>query len=200
MTATTAGALCATSGCGSPGTYLDTTVQQRAAWIEVRTAPGQPGRWYCTTACAAAALHPDAAGSLVLRWNGSADIPGPDDPAGTGCQVNLVTAGGGPAVLVLDYEQRHALASLLDAEVRDVRRPCPTAGCGIDADTVDASDPSLWSWIALQVGGSDTPLRWYCGPVCVFAAVARADDELAEEDQLAAAHGAGTVDDGGVAW
>lgn len=183
--ATGAAVTCATPGCGSLGSYLDTSMAGRADWTEVHANGAATSRWYCSRPCAAAGLAPDSAGELVLRWGGGVDVPGPGDPAGSGCRVRLVTAGGGPAVLALGGEERLALSALLDAEIRDINRPCPTLACGVPAEALDASDPALWGWTQLQVGGSDTPLRWYCSPPCVHDALARAGDELAAADDAA---------------
>lgn len=54
------GPRCPTSGCGSPDAFLDTSTARTWSWVQVRK-PGLPPEaatwhWYCSQACAAAAL------------------------------------------------------------------------------------------------------------------------------------------------
>lgn len=62
---------------------------------------------------------------------------------------------------------------------------CRTKGCGQPEDEVDGSDPAIWGWICLHVGGTDTPLSWYCSLPCAHAAITRRGAELAADDQAA---------------
>lgn len=120
---------------------------------------------------------------MTLSWKRSASVP----QAGAGNQAAIVeceSVYGGRADLVLSGEERLALASLLDMEVRDINAECPTDGCGTDND-LDVSDPSLFGWSRLQVAHTDEPARWYCSDRCVFDALARAGHELTEDDHRA---------------
>lgn len=122
---------------------------------------------------------------MRLTWNRSADIPEATDPVKR-VAISCESSYGGRAELVVEGDDRTALASLLDAElVRDIHAPCPTPGCGTDAITLDEGDPSIWGWTLAQVAGTDTPARWYCTPSCVSNALARAGEELAAIDQAA---------------
>lgn len=50
---------CPVSGCGSQVAYVDATTARADDWIRVAPARAPHGaRWYCSTACAAAALAP----------------------------------------------------------------------------------------------------------------------------------------------
>ncbi|WP_156059438.1 hypothetical protein, partial [Nocardia rhamnosiphila] len=120
---------------------------------------------------------------MTLTWDRSADIPAAADPVKR-VIVDCLSSYGGRAALVLEGDDRQALASLLDAEVRDIHAPCPTDGCGT-LDDYDASDPALLGWSRLEVAGVDSP-RWYCTPQCVSNALARAGEELAAIDDMAA--------------
>lgn len=122
---------------------------------------------------------------MTLTWTRSAQVPEAGDSQPR-VVVECTSSYGGRADLVVDGDDRQALASLLDAElVRDVHAPCPTDGCGT-ADDYDASDPSLFGWTRLEVAGTDDTPRWYCSSPCVWKALARAGEELAAADQLAA--------------
>jgi hypothetical protein len=130
---------------------------------------------------------------LLLTWDHSIDVP----YGGTGeARVRCTTGLGASAVLTLDLGERLALASVLDAEVRDIHAKCPAAGCGTQED-LDESDPALWGWSRLQVAGNEGPARWYCSPVCVSDAMARAGAELAAADRAADAEAAEVEDGGG---
>ncbi|WP_411090830.1 hypothetical protein [Streptomyces sp. 049-1] len=122
---------------------------------------------------------------MTLTWTRSADVPTRDD-AVKRVTVHCESSYGGRAQLIVDGDDRMALASLLDAElVRDVHAPCPLfEDCGT-AEDLDASDPTLFGWVRLEVAGTDGGPRWYCTPGCVSNALARAAAELAELDQVA---------------
>lgn len=126
---------------------------------------------------------------LTLTWNGSADIPSPDDSSERRAVVHCTTAHGGRADLVVPDGERLALASLLDAEIRDVNEPCATSqACGTATD-LDASDPMLFGWSRLEIAGIEGGPLWYCTPHCVSNALARAGAELAIDDDQAALDG-----------
>lgn len=122
---------------------------------------------------------------LRLTWDRSAEIPEATDPVKR-VTVNCVSPYGGRAALVVEGEDRLALASLLDAElVRDIHALCGTDGCGT-VDDYDASDPALFGWARVEVAGIEGGPRWYCTPQCVSDALARAGEELAVIDDMAA--------------
>ncbi|MEU9349063.1 hypothetical protein AB0D74_48485 [Streptomyces sp. NPDC048278] len=121
---------------------------------------------------------------MTLSWTGRASVP---DAHTTHRQVvvECVSSYGGRADLVVEGEARIALGSLLDEEARATRTACPTDGCGT-VDDYDTSDPAMAGWALLEVAGVDDEPRWYCSPPCVMAALARAGEELAADDQAAA--------------
>ncbi|KPC86285.1 hypothetical protein ADL35_12445 [Streptomyces sp. NRRL WC-3753] len=122
---------------------------------------------------------------MTLTWTRSADVPADGDRVKR-VTVHCESSYGGRAHLVVDGDDRRALASMLDAElVRDIHDPCPHAkDCGTDED-LDASDPTLFGWARLEVAGIDGGPRWYCSAGCIFKAVARAGEDLAALDQAA---------------
>jgi hypothetical protein len=123
---------------------------------------------------------------MPLTWDRSADIPETTDPD-KHVTVHCRSSYGGRAELVLDSNDRRALASLLDAElVRDIHATCATAGCGT-AENLDPTNPFLAGWIRIEVACTEGGPRWYCSPQCVSNALARASEELAAAEQLAAA-------------
>lgn len=125
---------------------------------------------------------------LTLTWNGEADIPSPDSPERRAV-VHCTTAHGARADLVVPDGERLALASLLDAEIRDVTEACATStACGTTGD-LDPSDPMVVGWSRLEIAGIEGGPRWYCTPHCVSNALARAGAELAITDDLAAVDG-----------
>ncbi|WP_225080488.1 MULTISPECIES: hypothetical protein [unclassified Streptomyces] len=119
---------------------------------------------------------------LPVTWDGI--VMGPSgDTEDERTLVPLTTSHGGQAALVLDSEQRLTLGGLL---LTHAHTSCPTPGCGIEAVTVDESDPALWGWVLVQVAGTDTPARWYCNPWCASGAITAAGAELTAADQAAA--------------
>lgn len=125
---------------------------------------------------------------LSLTWNGEVDIPSPGSSERRAV-VHCTTAHGGLADLVVPDGERLALASLLDAETRDVTAPCVTSkACGTAAG-LDPSDPMLSGWARLQIAGIDGGALWYCTPHCVSNALARAGAELAAADDQAVVGG-----------
>ncbi|MGC5034141.1 hypothetical protein ACPXCS_06070 [Streptomyces sp. DT190] len=122
---------------------------------------------------------------MPLTWDRSADIPEATDPDKR-VTVHCRSSYGGRAHLTINGEDRQALASLLDAElVRDIHATCATAGCGT-AENLDPTNPFLAGWIRIEVACTEGGPRWYCSPQCVSNAVARAGEELAAAEQLAA--------------
>ncbi|MER8220310.1 hypothetical protein ABTZ58_06880 [Streptomyces sp. NPDC094143] len=121
---------------------------------------------------------------MLLTWDRSTDIPAAANPDKR-VIVHCRSSYGGRAELVLDSNDRQALASVIGAEpAGDIHATCTTAGCGSDAEDLDDTD--MWGWSRLDVVGTDDRPRWYCSPACVSNALARADEELAAADQLAA--------------
>lgn len=132
---------------------------------------------------------------MTLTWTRSADVPADRDLAKR-VTVHCESSFGGRANLVVDGDDRRALASMLDAElVRDIHDPCPHAKhCGT-AEELDPSDPALFGWARLEVAGIDGGPRWYCSAGCIFKAVARAGEELAAVDDLDARYGPGASEE-----
>lgn len=121
---------------------------------------------------------------MTLTWDRSAEIPAAADPVKR-VVVDCLSSYGGRAALVLEGDDRQALASLLDAEVRDIYAPCPhERGCGSDDAHLDSNGVS--GWARVEVAGVEGGPRWYCSPQCVSAALARAGEELAAIDDIAA--------------
>lgn len=139
---------------------------------------------------------------MTLTWNRSADVPSAHDTHKR-VVIECVSSYGGRADLVVEGDDRFALASLVDAEIRDVNAPCSTDDCGAVED-YDGSDPTLAGWARLEVAGTDDGPRWYCSPQCVSAALARAGDALALDDHVARCARCGCTEDsaceGGCAW
>ena len=121
---------------------------------------------------------------MTLTWDRSAEIPAAADPVKR-VIVDCLSSYGGRAALVLQGDDRSALASLLDAEVRDIHAPCPhERGCGSDDAHLDSN--GVFGWARVEVAGVEGGPRWYCTPQCVSAALARAGEELAAIDDMAA--------------
>lgn len=119
-----------------------------------------------------------------LIWDGL--VSGPSgDAEGERTLVPLTTEHGLQALLVLTDEQRLDLGGQLLATVHTAEA-CATPGCGLAADDLDASDPSVWGWVCVDVAGTEGGPRWWCNPLCVNAALAAARAELAAADQAAA--------------
>jgi hypothetical protein len=134
---------------------------------------------------AAADSDPAAGAPMTLTWSGVVDVPTADANPKRSI-IDCRTPYGGRASLVVQGAERLALASLLDAEVRNVHAECGTEGCGAQATGLDQADDSMRGWSLLQVAGTAEPGRWYCSSMCVVDALARAGAELAEQDQRAA--------------
>ncbi|MGW1039362.1 hypothetical protein [Streptomyces sp. NPDC002547] len=117
---------------------------------------------------------------MTLAWVRSVDLPG-SGARNDRAIVQCATAHGGRADLILTGEERQGLASLLDLEVRDIRAPCGTPGCGEPAWEPDkeAAPAGMAGWACLQIAGTDVPAQWFCSPVCVSNALARASEQLA---------------------
>lgn len=133
---------------------------------------------------------------MKLTWKRSARVPDAHD-AHKQVVIECTSSYGGLADLVVEGDDRLALASLVDAEVRDVNAQCPTDGCGT-VDDYDVSDPALFGWARLEVAGVEGGPRWYCTPMCVSNALARAGGELASldhGDDLDVRYGPGASDE-----
>ncbi|MEH0547326.1 hypothetical protein QA802_30835 [Streptomyces sp. B21-105] len=153
----------------------------------LRLLEGRPGTDLLTVAEIAAAVEYGTTAfdsfPMTLRWTGGVDIPGPKDTHKRAV-IECKSSYGGRAHLVVEGDARIKLASLVDAEVRDIHAPCTTELCGTDHD-FDPTD--MFGWARLEVAGiADDRPRWYCSPPCVSNAVARAGDALAADDQAAA--------------
>ncbi|WP_019059986.1 hypothetical protein [Streptomyces prunicolor] len=122
--------------------------------------------------------------TITLDWAGSVSYPDGSDLTQKAV-IDCSHAFQGVTVdLVVKGEQRIKLASLLDMELRDPYAKCSTPGCGT-TDDCDASDPALFAWARLEVAGTGDQPSWYCTPMCVSNALARAGDELAAADHRA---------------
>ncbi|MGA5076219.1 hypothetical protein ACPC37_01130 [Streptomyces griseoincarnatus] len=136
---------------------------------------------------------------MTLTWKRSVDIPAATDPVKRAV-IACKSSYGGRAELVVEGDDRRALASLLDSEiVLDIHAPCPhSQQCGT-AEDLDASDPQLFGWTRIEVAGVEGGPRWYCTPQCVSNALARAGEELTVIDQMAddldARYGPGASDE-----
>ncbi|MFJ2002148.1 hypothetical protein [Streptomyces chartreusis] len=128
---------------------------------------------------------------LTVRWDGTVAAPAGDGP-GESTLVAGITARGGRAVL--DHDQRLRLGERLLNQVH-AAETCRTPGCGM-AD-LDASDPSLYGWILLDVAGTEGGPRWWCTPQCVHAAVVAAAAELVADQAAGLEGGRGNVGGGG---
>lgn len=122
---------------------------------------------------------------MTLTWKRSASVPENTDRVQQ-VTIHCESSYGGRADLVVDDDDRMALASLLDAEViRDIHAPCPhERGCGSDDAHLDSS--GVFGWTRVEVAGIDGGPRWYCSPQCVFAALARAGEDLAAIEETTA--------------
>ncbi|MDX2539831.1 hypothetical protein PV437_42760 [Streptomyces scabiei] len=121
---------------------------------------------------------------MTLTWDGMVAPPAgdrPDEKTLIGCETRL----GGRAVLELTDTQRQDLAARL-ADTVHPAETCPTPGCGLPDDTLNAASPGVWGWILLDVAGTSDGPRWWCSPPCATAAMNAAGAELAAADQLAA--------------
>ncbi|WP_228915981.1 hypothetical protein [Streptomyces sp. DH20] len=118
---------------------------------------------------------------MRLMWLRSADVPEVTDRVQR-TVVHCESSYGGRAELVVEGDDRTALASMLDSSIiRDVHAPCPhEQTCGSDI-----APPDEFGWFHLDVGGLGEGLRWYCSPGCVNAAMLRAGRELAAIDEAA---------------
>lgn len=123
---------------------------------------------------------------MTLTWTAKygVDLPGPGD-ASELAVIRCRSSHGQAADLIVEGDDRRALAGLLDLEVRDIHATCPTDGCGT-VDDYDASDPALFGWSRLRIAALGDEARWYCSDRCVFDALARAGHDLAEADRQAA--------------
>ncbi|MFJ9895277.1 hypothetical protein ACIQPR_18370 [Streptomyces sp. NPDC091280] len=160
---------------------------QRQVEAVGRLIEGRPGWHHVPVAEVAAAVEfaktaYDGSPPMTLTWTGRAQVPEAGS-ARTDAVVECVSSYGGRADLVVDGEQRAALASLVDSVIRDIRAKCPTPNCGTDHD-LDPGD--LFGWSRLEIASLGDGPRWYCCDVCVVDALARAGHEIAAEDRAAA--------------
>lgn len=152
-----------------------------------RLIEGRPGWHHLSVAEIAAAVEyaktpHDGSPPMTLTWTGRVQMADARS-ARTEALVECTSSYGGRADLVVTGEQRAALASLIDSEIRDINATCPTPGCGTDHD-LDAAD--LFGWSRLQIASLGDGPRWYCCDVCVVNALARAGHEIAAADRAAA--------------
>lgn len=211
---------CPVSGCGSSAVYLNTSTARASGWVEVRTAGGAAAmsHWYCSALCVALATGGDQvevavrtrlaaeldAAAAALIGNADLDyrvvperhrglqtarrIVQPDhvdaDAArcqACGCTQDDACSGG--------CAWAPGMCGLCTACAPPV--PCTTEGCGTPAEEWDGSDPKLWGWICLYVGGSDTRMRWVCSALCATEAIDAGGAELAAGELAASAGGDG---------
>lgn len=133
---------------------------------------------------------------LTITWDGFVRGPSGDTP-NEDTILPCTTARGGPAALVLNDEKRLALGGLLLAVLHTVEG-CTTPGCGMSADELEASDPTVSGWVLVDVAGTEGGPRWWCNALCAQAAMAAAGAELAADDQAAdldARYGPGASDE-----
>jgi hypothetical protein len=175
---------CTVSGCGSSAAYLETSTARCSGWVEVRR--------YGGGGSAAAALITDTdldyrvvperhRGLQTARRIVQPDQA--DDVArchACGCTEDDACAGGCTWATRGMQDTCTACAP---------PTPCTTEGCGTPAEDWDGSDPELWGWICLYVGGSDTRMRWVCCPLCANEAIDAGGAELAAQDLTAATGG-----------
>lgn len=121
---------------------------------------------------------------LTVRWDGTVADPAGDGP-GESTLVAGVTARGGPAVLVLDQDQRLRLGGHLLNQVHPAEACC-TPLCGTTSDQLAHSDPAVRGWVCLGVAGTEDGPRWWCGPACAQAAMTAAAAELADGEATVA--------------
>ncbi|MET7679362.1 hypothetical protein [Streptomyces sp. NPDC005423] len=170
---------------------------QRQVEAVGRLIEGRPGHHHLPVAEIAAAIEyaktaHDSSPPMTLTWTGRVQVPEAGSPYERAV-VECVSSYGGRADLVVVSGQRAAPASLVDAEVRDIRAKCPTPNCGTDHD-LDASD--LFGWSRLEIASLGDGPRWFCSDVCVVDALARAGHEIAAADRAAAvAHDAQGYDE-----
>ncbi|MET8826561.1 hypothetical protein ABZX40_36515 [Streptomyces sp. NPDC004610] len=151
----------------------------------MRLIEGRPAAHWLTAAEVATAVLGDTVSPrdripMTLHWTGAIDyIPG------TAVAVRCTSSYGQPAVLAIERgEDRAALAALLIPPPA-ATSPCETDGCGTP-DDCDASDPAMLGWTRVEVAGVGDVPRWYCTPGCVTAALDRAGEQLADDDQAEA--------------
>jgi hypothetical protein len=120
---------------------------------------------------------------MNLTWHGTYDTP----QAGSRVTLHCTSSYGGRADLTVRGDDRQALAEILGTaeQASDIHATCATAGCGT-AENLDPTNPFLVGWIRIEVACTEGGPRWYCSPQCVSNAMARAAEELAAADQLAA--------------
>lgn len=130
---------------------------------------------------------------MTLSWSGSVQVPDAHTTHKRAV-VECTSSYGGRADLIVTGEQRAALASLVDTEVRDINAPCATPGCGAAAEN-ELSD--LFGWSRLEIASLNRGPRWYCSDMCVVDALARAGHELRADqvDDLDARYGVGASDE-----
>lgn len=171
---------CTVSGCGSLGRYLDTTIQARATWTQIRTGAGSDdaSRWYHSAHCAATALTQAAPAPPSYAT-------GPLQCARCGCTEDDACVGG------CHWQPTMRMQDLCSACVNP-DGSCTTPGCGTPAEGLDVNDPTIVGWLLLRVAGADSPGRWVCSPWCLGDVL----DEAAAE--LVLADSAATLDDTGL--
>lgn len=162
---------------------------QRQVQAVGRLIEGRPGWHLLPVAEIAAALEygttpHDSSPPMTLTWTGRVQMADARS-ARAEAVVECTSSYGGSADLVVTGEQRAALASLIDSEIREINATCPTPNCGT-SDDLDATNPFLFGWSRLQIASLGDVPRWYCCDVCVVNALARAGHEIAAADRAAA--------------
>ncbi|MFM9634342.1 hypothetical protein ACKI10_43175 [Streptomyces galilaeus] len=155
----------------------------------LRLLEGRPGTDLLTVAQIAVAAEYGSTAldsfPMTLAWTGDVAIPGPTSSSRRAV-IKCISSYGGRADLVVQGDARIRLASLIDAEAHDIHAPCPTPGCGEPGWNQEALPPGMSGWACVRIAGVDDVLHWYCSPMCVSAAFARAGEQLAADDQAAA--------------
>lgn len=142
--------VCTTRGCGSLTAYVDTTTRRAQAWIRVQPAD-QPheARWYCTAACAAAALAGGPA--EVERTVREALVQRIDAAAGRLGELYP----GHPLMLARRHGLETARRIVAPDEPDEAAARCWLCGC-----TEDDACAGGCSWIPDPTGIRD--MCWHC--------------------------------------
>jgi hypothetical protein len=209
---------CTISGCGSSAAYLDTSTARCSGWVEVRRYGGAAAvaTWHCSALCAALTLAGDQV-EVAVRTRLAAELDAaaaalitdtdldyrvvPERHRGLQTARRIVQPDQADDVArchACGCTEDDACAGGCTWATRGMQdtctacappTPCTTEGCGTPAEDWDGSDPELWGWICVYVGGSDTRMRWVCSALCATEAIDAGGAELAAQDLTAATGG-----------